>query len=249
MICKVLYQNRQLQCYLKETREIRKLLNIQTRKHLLFNVPHDPQKPIFNPKLPLMRYFSILKQHCWKVCHGHECSLLNYENDPLKTQAMLITWQQGTLWDLSLWGFGIQTAKLLGCLNIWCYRQMLQEQVFILCSWCSSTDSTHSFTSWAVCLHISWGSQKLVEKVTSTCKQSYLLLISLGTESETTGKALCPYHHLLMNPLCRFFSLVRLIFHIYLFSHLVHTQNGNEITLKIFCIFNSSQGVYYLTRD
>lgn len=31
---------------------------------------------------------------------------------------------------------------------------------------------------------------------------------------------------------------------IYLFSHLVHTQNENEITLKIFCISNCSQGVY-----
>lgn len=78
------YQHKKLQFYLIETREIRKLLNIQTRKCLLFSTPHDPQKPIFNPKLPLMRYFSILKQHCWKVCHGPECSLLNSENDPLR---------------------------------------------------------------------------------------------------------------------------------------------------------------------
>lgn len=85
-----------------------------------------------------------------------------------KTQAMFITWQQSTLWDLSLWDFEIQTDKLLGCLNIWCYRQMLQEEIFILCSWCSSTDPTHLFSSWAVCLHRIWRSQRLVEKVTST---------------------------------------------------------------------------------
>lgn len=106
----------------------------------------------------------------------------------------------------------------------------------------------HLFTCWVVYLHVSWGSQKLVEKVTSTVHiQSDLLLISLGTESETTGKPLCPYHHLLMNPLYRwFFSFVKLILHrfIYLFSRLVHTQNGNEITLKKFCVFNCLQGVY-----
>lgn len=67
-----------------------------------------------------------------------------------KTQTMFITWQQSTLWDLSLWDFEIQTAKLLGCLNIWCYRQMLQEQIIILCNWCSSPDYTFIYS--LICL-------------------------------------------------------------------------------------------------
>lgn len=63
----------------------------------------------------------------------------------------------------------------------------------------------------------------MAEEVAGTVHmQSYLLEMSLGTGSETTGKPLCPYHHFLMNPLFRlFFSLVKLIFHIYLFIYLV----------------------------
>lgn len=137
-----------------------------------------------------------------------------------KTQTMFTTWQQSTLWDLSWWDFEIQTPKLLGCLNVWCYRQMLQEQ-FILCSWCGSTDSTHLFTSWEF-THISWGSQKLIEMVTSTVHIQKKLSPThfpgnwIRNNRQTSLSISSPPYESTVHVVL-FFSLLKPILHIYLF--------------------------------
>lgn len=124
----MLYQYRELRCYLKYTWAIRKLLNKHIRKCLLSKALHDPQKPIFNTKPPLTKYFNILIA----LLEGVSCSWMFFiklwkwsplsENTSTtrKTQTIIRQPDRRALCETHL--YEILKFKCLNCWAVWIFE-------------------------------------------------------------------------------------------------------------------------------